>query len=214
MRRPLFPVVGVVVRASNPTSRTSTVRFRVIDLGRVDFRFESAAVPKLASLRLSRACGRSLGAATAVTSLEVCFHDQARMSLDGRERELGCTPDSTQPSPAALALGTGWRGICCVRSRSARRSRGRRQPRCRGTSLSTRAWNARGAVARPTGCWCAGKLALPSSGASSACRTRRGPGPVRRPSARGSGRAVRCPDAGSREAGWGTGSPPASAQPA
>ncbi len=57
---------------------------------------------------------------------------------------------------------------------------------------------------------CAGRSASPSSFASSACRSRRDPAPVHRPSAPGSGRTAGSRDAASRGAGWGTDSSPPS----
>jgi hypothetical protein len=78
----------------------------------------------------------------------------------------------------------------CLRFPSARRSRARHRPLCQGTSPSSPALSAPGAVVRHEGSSCADRSALPWSFASSASHSRHGPVPVRRPSAQGSGRVL------------------------
>ena len=169
----------------------------------------TTATPQQVSPPMRNAWATALGRVPCVTAFGCRL---VRLQLAG-------TASSALPQIAAVERGrpatmAGAAAVDDVGSRSAPRSRVHHRPRCRDTSRSTPAWSAQAAVARRAGSWCAGRSALPWSGASSASRNRRGPARARRPSARGSGRTVGSPDEVSHAAGWGTGSPPASARPA
>jgi transposase InsO family protein len=82
---------------------------------------------------------------------------------------------------------SGGRHFASIRFQFVRRFPRHRPLRCRGTSRSTRVWNAQAATARHVGSLCAGRSTSPWFAASSACRNPRDRVQVPRPSPRGWG---------------------------